>query len=657
MRHGRTLIALLTCVALATGAAVWWYYQRECAAIQVEALRELSGIAIREAGQVATWRNERAADGVAIAASPFVALAKNVLDRGSATAAQRDEILRFMRALSSAYSYANAVLVDLDGRSVVGVRDDWPGPEYHASLARRAVAARRPILSDLVNDPVSKRVLMAEAVPIETLGALILDIDAQDFLVPYLVSWPTSARTGEAILVRLDGDESVALSSKAGSSPTLVLRRRELRDDLVKARHNAGYSTTGVDYRGVEVLRVTAPVPNSDWFVVAKIDTAEVYAPIRSMSRAVAFVLALIVLLNAAGVGFLWRSAQLRAYRERQALAGHLDLLGRYANDVILLLDQNGQIVDANQRAEQTYGFTRAELGRMNARDLRDPAAQELFDEHWEASAGESGARFETVHRRNNGSTFPVEVSSRLIEVDGRKFRQSIIRDISERVRAEQQARALSERLIRAQEEERTRIARDLHDNLSQQIGAVSIAMSNLKREIPPEQAAILEQTGRIQKKLIHLAESTRRISHELHPAVLSTSGLASALTEYCMEFGHLTGIKVALETAGTFEDVPSPVALAVYRIAQEALQNVAKHAAVKEARVELARCNGSVSLVVSDRGVGFDTSRPSPRAGLGLVSISERTRLVNGTFEIRSRPQEGTSLRIGIPVSGAQLI
>src|ERR1039457_6009589 len=139
---------------------------------------------------------------------------------------------------------------------------------------------------------------------------------------------------------------------------------------------------------------------------------------------------------------------------------------------------------------------------------------------------------------------------------------RNLKRSVVQAREAEREIMALSERLINAQEEERTRLARELHDDLSQQIAALSIGMSNLKRQMPPEQVEAREQSARIQQKLVQVAESIRRLSHELHPAVLEHSGLGAALRDYCSEFGLLTNIRVTCKTDGAFEGVPPAVAL-----------------------------------------------------------------------------------------------
>jgi len=227
---------------------------------------------------------------------------------------------------------------------------------------------------------------------------------------------------------------------------------------------------------------------------------------------------------------------------------------------------------------------------------------------------------------------------------------RNLKRSVFQSREAERKIKALSGRLMNAQEAERARIARELHDDLSQQIAALSIAMGNLKRHMPEEQADARAQGDRIHQKLVLAAETVRRISHELHPAILQYSGLAAALQSYCDEFGGLTGVQVSLTVDGEFDRVPCAAALCLYRIAQEALQNVAKHAKVAAAAVEIRHSGGLSSLTGSDNGVGIEPGRAEATDGLGLVSIEERTRLAGGSLEIASKPNQGTSITARIP-------
>ena len=227
----------------------------------------------------------------------------------------------------------------------------------------------------------------------------------------------------------------------------------------------------------------------------------------------------------------------------------------------------------------------------------------------------------------------------------------ALAEELTERKRTELEIHALTARLITAQEEERARLARELHDDLSQQIAAVSMASGNLMQCIAPENTKVRIQSERIQEKLVQLAEDVRRLSHNLHPAVLEFSGLGAALKSYCSEFSELTGMTISFQSEGSFEGLPSSLALCLYRISQEALQNVLKHAQVRRAQLTVIRSADVVCLTISDKGVGVGTLNTSTLQGLGLVSIKERTRLVNGTLRIESHPNRGTTLNVTVPI------
>ena len=238
------------------------------------------------------------------------------------------------------------------------------------------------------------------------------------------------------------------------------------------------------------------------------------------------------------------------------------------------------------------------------------------------------------------------------VEQQLRAANVALAEELKERTRAETEIQALTARLITAQEEERTRLARELHDDLSQQIATLSIAASNLKKDIAPANAEARAQSERIQQKLIQLAEGVRRLSHNLHPAVLEYSGFGAALQSYCSEFSTLTGMTIFFRAEGSFERLPTDVALCLYRIAQEALQNVLKHAQVDHAHVAVMSSGESVCLTITDEGIGIDALSRSIPQGLGLLNIKERTRLVKGALRIESQPKSGTTLSVTVPIS-----
>jgi len=208
-------------------------------------------------------------------------------------------------------------------------------------------------------------------------------------------------------------------------------------------------------------------------------------------------------------------------------------------------------------------------------------------------------------------------------------------------------------RLIAAQESERTRIARDLHDDVSQRVAALSIMMSGLKRRLSgqPKEADIESALTSMQETTITLAEEIRHVSHDLHPNTLQHAGLVRALDAFCSDFETLQAVKISFTADGDLEDLEWDASLCLYRVTQEALRNVAKHADARHVRVELSRAPREVHLSISDDGKGFDEMGTRGKGhGLGLVSIDERVRVLRGNVRIETRPRGGTRLQVHIP-------
>jgi signal transduction histidine kinase/ligand-binding sensor domain-containing protein len=217
--------------------------------------------------------------------------------------------------------------------------------------------------------------------------------------------------------------------------------------------------------------------------------------------------------------------------------------------------------------------------------------------------------------------------------------------------RSNAQIQDLAGRLITAQETERTRIARELHDDVNQELAALSISLSALKRRLPSEAAAAQQELARLQQQTIALSETIRHLSHELHPGVLQHAGLVGALRGDCVTFGSQHRIDVRFHADAGLEEIPADVALCLYRVAQEALRNMARHAGARQAEVALTRRDDILELRIADNGQGFDLAAARRHGGLGLISIDERVRLVQGSLQIVTEPWRGTELRVRVPL------
>ena len=212
---------------------------------------------------------------------------------------------------------------------------------------------------------------------------------------------------------------------------------------------------------------------------------------------------------------------------------------------------------------------------------------------------------------------------------------------------------ALNELLIKAQEEERMRISGELHDGVLQQITSLTLRLGIVKYQVPPDSKAKATISG-LQQELIQIGTEIRHLSHELHPAVLQEAGLPAALSAYCDEFSKVRGLLVACDTDEGAKQLSPGAALCLYRIAQEALGNAAKHSDAKRVEVRLTRCDGSVCLAVSDDGVGCAPEQIATSGGLGVINMRERALRLNGTFEFDSQPGRGARVRVTVPFRAA---
>jgi PAS domain S-box-containing protein len=231
--------------------------------------------------------------------------------------------------------------------------------------------------------------------------------------------------------------------------------------------------------------------------------------------------------------------------------------------------------------------------------------------------------------------------------------------DITERKKAEralqesrQELRALAGRLINADEEARKAISRELHDDLSQKLALLAFDTGSLVLAPPPSVEEIKEPLRNLQTRVVQLAQDVRQLSHQLHPTILEDLGLTAALAELCDEFSAREGIQVEFEEEAVPKALPVDMASCLYRVVQEALHNVSKHAQASHVRLKVSGGPEGIHLSIHDRGVGFDSKVGPSLHGLGIVSMKERVELMHGEFSIHSQPGRGTEVRIFVPLS-----
>lgn len=233
---------------------------------------------------------------------------------------------------------------------------------------------------------------------------------------------------------------------------------------------------------------------------------------------------------------------------------------------------------------------------------------------------------------------------------DGATKLHGFMIDISERKRTEETLKDLGGRLIAAQEEERRRVARELHDDFNQRLAVLSIELEQLGNKIQ-KPLGLRRSVERLQMQAHELAAEIHRLSYKLHPAKLDHLGLAAAIKSLCAELNQSEKLKVEFFQTGFSNPVDKDITLCVFRIAQESLRNCVKHSHAESVRVVLSRTRNAIRLMVSDNGCGFNTNSDSMEKGLGFISMKERLHLVGGKINVYSKPPRGTRVEVSVPL------
>jgi two-component system NarL family sensor kinase len=256
-----------------------------------------------------------------------------------------------------------------------------------------------------------------------------------------------------------------------------------------------------------------------------------------------------------------------------------------------------------------------------------------------------------TVRRRKDGSRVDVEFHAVPLVSTGEFLGCfGIYQDISERIRSEARLRSLRDRLTRVQDEERAHIARELHDDIGQRLALLGIQLAELQKASRTMAPALYEQLVTSRRLTEEICADAQRISHRLHPSKLALLGLTKALSRLCESFAKRSDVEIEF-LPGEMPRLPPEISTCLYRIAQEAIQNAAKHSQCPRIVVELSANVEAVRLSVSDTGCGFDSEAGGHKAGLGLVSMAERASSVGGDLSVRSAVNQGTKIEVTIPL------
>ena len=268
-----------------------------------------------------------------------------------------------------------------------------------------------------------------------------------------------------------------------------------------------------------------------------------------------------------------------------------------------------------------------------------------------------AGSKMQVLLQASNGSRLPVQISLRPLAQDGFKGATlgMVVTDLSASRHSEEMLQALSRRLVEAQETERGRVALELHDNITQLLCAILVRCQTLADQLPAGAGAARLEALQLRDLIGQAAADVERITRDQRPGILENLGLLAVLRDTGQEFARRSGIPLQMAASKLPLRLPPEIELTLYRILQEALHNIEKHARARLVRVTLTRPRGFVQLTITDNGIGFDPA-PLPHCqarpgGLGLLGMRERAAYVGGTLLVKSGRRLGTEIKIRIPL------
>lgn len=490
----------------------------------------------------------------------------------------------------------------------------------------------------------------------------------------YLPPYDSAAQDIPLTLARLTQllQDNPAQQQRLKALEELINHRMRVLDDGVKERRSSGFDAAQAVVLGgqgrVAMQRIgdaSHELENEENRLLAQREqTRQVRLRAGFIATLVAVLLALVALITAPfDVRRALRQKNVAQQgREQSELTSRA--LFQSAAQAILIVDQNGRVVMANPATERMLGYSESELIGQSIEMLVPEAVRERHVAHRNGYFGSPQSRpmglgMDLQARRKDGSTFDAEISLSYMQSAQGTLAVAFVSDISKRKADEyairqqrEELRQLAGRLMTAQDDERRRIARDLHDDLSQKLAYLAMDLSKLASK--PSSQELQNELRTLRGRAAEAADTVRHISHQLHPSILDDIGLEAAVEQYCEEFEQRSGIATHFTARGVPESLPRDVASSVYHIFQESLRNVSKHSEAEEVFVTLEFVGDVLRLTVKDEGVGLPPERLQTGSSIGIVGMKERAHLVNGTLSVESSLGQGTEVSVAVPIGNA---
>ncbi len=460
-----TSVSVLLFTALVLTAIIIIYAAGQKQRILGDAETEMEAVANLKSQQVSDWKKERLNDANLIHENVTLVEHIDAMFIKDNSEREKSRLIQLLTTLIESYDFGGAVLLDAGGNPGIAVPpEEAVMGEYLRANVTKVISNPVISLSDFHTAKVVNYFHLDLLIPMKMpyegdtvlAGVLVLRVDPEKELFPMLSMWPTPGSTAECILFRFEGDSVVYLNGAhlAGYDKPVTFAAGELERSVMRPQTEGRETRTFTDYTGTEVVASVKKVPGTDWYLIAKKETPEILDRFMYEITMLWLIMGCVYLALAGMAWLIIKSTKARYIREkqqeelnRQAIMKHFDFVMKHGNDIILLIDSDMNIVESNERAVETYGYPREKLLGMSISDLRTPDETPLLAEHVRVLNETGSSYIETVHLRSDGTTFPIEISAYTVEVEGKRFYQSIGRDITDRKRTEEEMRESNKKL------------------------------------------------------------------------------------------------------------------------------------------------------------------------------------------------------------------
>ncbi|MDD5361068.1 MAG: PAS domain S-box protein [Ignavibacteria bacterium] len=685
-------------VSLILSIISYYYIQKE--RLEKDTYNNLSYLADSKVKQIVDWRNERLNNAITIyknniVKNKIISLFENADDEDS-----RNDLIIWFKSYHDYFRYSCMDIIDREGNILLKYpNNSRPLDKRELRFTEDAISKRIPVLSDFHFYAATDTIHISLIIPIiddsnSQINQLIfINIDPHDFLYPIIQNWPTESMSGEDILVEKSSNYSICLNDLRHKDKSALIYKTEMTDvnnlSVMAAQGILG-NVRGLDYRGVEVIGVIRPIPQTDYYLITKIDYKEIFEPLERYSLIFFALIILIIITAVISIIFLINNIKVHYYKKvldselkRKAIQKNFEYALKYAYDMFFLFDENGNILDANERALTIYGYSKEEISNMNIRDLIESDYKENVENDFMNIRQSNGIIFESRHIRNDGYVFPVEISSRLIYINEKPFTHFIVRDITERKKYEEKlsiAKGKAEEMSRLKSNFLANMSHELRTPMVGILGFSDILAEELSDDEHIKMARQINESGtRLLDTLNKILDISRIEANkqEMNPAKTNITRAVSDFVEIYYAAAKKKNLYLRVNNNG--KEVYSVLDAKMLNVI---IDNLVNNAVIYtdqggvEVQIDEDIINGKKNAVIRviDTGIGIEEenavmifeefrqvsegmSRIFEGTGLGLSITKKFVELMNGTLSLESVYGSGSIFTVRFPLAEQNMI